>query len=372
MNKSQRNWQNLSPAKKWIVLLDVARQFDRLWTGKGVGRQQSVYSVGAGFRTFTNSATVRKIREALAESRPSSQQRQIVVGPANQKAKNARIMTDELCLRVIIKGKKKPAPKSQDGDGRGQKQKQSVKGDSWRVPPFVTTYTTIKGKRARLQIPTDVETMVVAVAQSRIDVCDGAGLCDFGSACCFVAKIGEPGRRFLLGCAHVFALGSQLNGRVASSATLRRGGSVIGSLHEATLLTQPGDRRGFDAALAETNGTASIPWLARPRNWMRRSEVPFDVVIHSFNGRGTGQRTGDLQTRQRVRYGTVVREVGPIWKFENASTIEGDSGSAVMNGDRLVGMHIAGDVKNRIAFAHPAWALFDDQPFTVPISLEGA
>lgn len=205
-------------------------------------------------------------------------------------------------------------------------------------------------------IPTDV------IELGKISVCPGTLplKCGFGvgaagggvgTAACLVERIGEPGRRYLLSCAHVLAtnLPSPQKGDLiyyySTNPAQPKKAELIARLDE---WTTPGAIDQVDAAIAELihpeTVSAEILRLGRIIN------PPIDAGFDQFvvkHGYGTGDTMGvvqDLSATVKVKFTTPTTDTilfhdelgihGENIPNQSSFSLPGDSGSMVVDATR--------------------------------------
>ena len=195
----------------------------------------------------------------------------------------------------------------------------------------------------------------------------------YGAVCSIVSERGNPSKRYLLGCTHVFGLTKNVHACVAASQSIitnRIQDTKIGQLIEASPLLING-APCIDAAICSILPGAAVTWdygPTQPRRVQRRYSTPRNCRIYTPRGAITAIFSKEW-TNIPLNYscGTVVLKAA--YQFI-AETMPGDSGSAVISDDgTLYGMHIWGDIENRVSLAIPGWALFEDGLFSINIQL---
>lgn len=250
------------------------------------------------------------------------------------------------------------------------------------VPPEIITFIQEKGKRTLYAIPTDIEEMGSGAPQFAANLAHGIravaaknqALALKGATCCIVRQKNSTSNRFLLGCHHVLALSLLSTQCSAADAYVRPRNSTetVGRLYEYLPLAASG-RPCLDAALALASPSASLQWSAggrRPTKVEPGVQRPLACRIYTPEGDipATFVKEWANVPLPYPRCGMVVIEAA--YQFV-APTLEGHSGSAVMESDgTLHGMHFWGDVTQNMAFAIPAFMLFRPGRFSVDFELE--
>lgn len=330
-------WSSLDDAERFTLLLNLVAKRRRSLVGF-----DNVISVGLGYRTRGESAKARSRQSTL------------------QRGQTNRQVSDEVCLRFIVSRKtarpKKPVPK-----------------------PY-RTFVTWKGKRRRCIIPTDVDILgkggigagddwspdgVVAKVVPGLDASFVPEPTP-GALCCRVVDKDNPEHDFLLGCHHVFTMSANTPGCTPLlGAAVYRGhtGDFLGPTVRWTTLMPAGNQAGIDAALAKSVFDEKLPpWVLdeAPRSLGKRILPPRQVRIRTPRGMLAGEFLG-LHPQLPLTYPCGVIAIGPVYEFM-AATAPGDSGSPVLDGDTLWGMHFYGtDFGTALAF--PVFLLFGPKCF---------
>jgi hypothetical protein len=249
------------------------------------------------------------------------------------------------------------------------------------VPPQITTYIQRGGRRVRCLVPTDIEEIGAGHPQKMQNLANGihssatadAALSLRGAACCIVAQKDKPENRFLLGCQHVLAL-SLLGQRCGGiDALIRPHGSpeVVAQLYEYAELTASG-KPCLDAAIALANPAARIFWGAGtivPQRVEPGVNRPLDCMIFTPNGPRPARFVKEWANVPLPYPGCGMVTIAAAYQFV-ADTIAGDSGSPLLDRQgTLHGMHFWGDPEQRLAFAIPAFMLFQPGLFSIDIAL---
>lgn len=321
-------WAGLSDLQRWEVLLRLVARPARLL------RYANVQSVGAGYRTISDRAA------PLTQTDP-------------------RLVTPDLCLRFLVKRKTKRPPKN-------------------AVPRHIMTTVELDGRRVRCAVPTDVDELGPACPQNGDGTYPDGVVARLipgmpgpvpppdpapGAICCRVVDAADPGEDYLLGCHHVFTLSAKTPGCLPLLGVgVSRGGpswDFIGPTVRWTELLPPNGRPGIDAAIAKLiNDANTPPWI--------RAEAPTGVGMGMIPPPGATIRTPRLPLAatflgyhpvMRLQYpGGVVAVAGPVYEYQ-APCIPGDSGSPVLSGGVLWGMHFYGTQRGT-SLAIPAFILF--------------
>lgn len=294
------------------------------------------------------------------------------IGYGQRAVGTGQVHLRELCLVLGVKKKWKRPPK------KGEKRARIL------LPRSIELSLKVGGRRRRFAIPIDVQERRIPVTASEfIDArTNGDGRTIKGVACALVREAGRERPLYLLSCLHVLAGAAwrpyrpiDVNVRVSRhNASDPLAQSITPAYFTPTF--------GFDAAIArvdpedeglvqdaafwngpvpETIATndAEIESLYRFAVWTPRRATPVFVRFRSVEkDQMLVAPSGDV-----YRVSRVIRV-----EFESSAdpTLPGDSGSAVMAGSLLAGMHIAGDPPRtragdpspRYAYFIPAYALF--------------
>lgn len=269
-----------------------------------------------------------------------------------------------------------------------------VRARAQKIPAFVAAYPTLRGKRVRVLVPTDVSELRGGTPQSVLNLTSGvtsqaAGApMDFGSVCCRVRNVAIPRERYLLACYHVFSSSlkrppqrgvacvadDQTPLGPVSEAADPTGASAIdaalvglddASIQDISLWGLAPNRRATDFDIGELPDRGQLFVLGRrvapPANGLpaqvRSEPLPafFRAVLPGpteFDYRTTARRT--FFFADTIQYRSAVRP--------------GDSGSAVVDvTGMLYGMHFFG--QGAFGFALSAPRLFDPGVFSLDISL---
>jgi hypothetical protein len=109
-------------------------------------------------------------------------------------------------------------------------------------------------------------------------------------------------------------------------------------------------------------------WQRQPNSILVGGFPPRTVEILTPNRGVVLAEFQDYAPALPLRYAGTTILIGPIFIFA-ARTLAGDSGSPVMDGRQLCGMHFYGSPSSQVAMAHPADSIFDDSRFHVSIQL---
>ncbi len=334
----------------WLVLprAEQLRVLTRLMKShaKMIRALPNVVSVGVGFRTASEDSRSRH-QGVSFESIPDQ----------------PRLVGDQLCLRVLVSRKRRNLPEAQ------------------RIPEFITTRVIYRGRQRRCPVPVDVDTLGEGLTHNGNNtypdglVAQGSPLPGVpsvspapGAGCCIVRDRDNPGFEYLLGCHHVLALSSKTPGCAPrADARIYRGGELwafIGMVSQWTTLRPPGSKPGLDAAIALVSREDNVPaWLRdQPPTSVGTSLTPTDPAasIRTPRGRVPARYLGFYPSLP-LAYpcGTVV--IGPVFEYA-AITLPGDSGSPVLAGRTLWGLHFYGTDRGT-ALSIPARVLFEDDRF---------
>lgn len=278
----------------------------------------------------------------------------------------ADTITDEICLRFLVSKKQKRAQRA--------------------VPSPYSTIVTWKGSRHRCVIPTDVAILgkgsptqggwypdgVVARRVPGVAIhANNPGTP--GAICCRVVDRDQREDDYLLGCHHVLALSSSSAGCapvMGIGVYHGQTGDFIGLTVRWTTLRAGGRRTGMDAALAKSTNDDKLPaWIRDdpPVAIGAGIRPPSTLVIRTPRGKIQARFLG-LYEKLLLSYPCGDLQIGPVYELR-AETHPGDSGSPVLDGGRLWGMHFY-RTDAGTALAIPAWALFAEDRFRgITISL---
>lgn len=306
-------------------------------------RFDNVISVCAGIRTRRKKWRAKPRRSASSPTGASD-----------------RTVSNEVCLRFLVSRKtlrvERPVPKPYE------------------------TIVTWKGKRRRCVIPTDVDVLgrgwineggdwypdgVVAKLVPGMPV-SAAPKPTPGAICCRVIDKDIPEDDYLLGCHHVFTMSANTPGCAPMlGAAVYRGRTwdFLGPTVRWTTLQPSGNEVGIDAALAKSVFDEKLPlWVINeaPRSVGRLMFPPPQLRIRSPRGVLAARFLG-LHPRLPLQYPCGVIVVGPVYELK-AATNPGDSGSPVLDGNTLWGMHFYG-TDYGTSLAVPAFQLFGPKCF---------
>jgi hypothetical protein len=336
-------WNALSEKQQWKVL---NRLIGRL---HGKSLPAGAINLGIGYRTFT-SAKNRKKYSHTAQMRRNTNRREVLIASS----KHPRVLTSDLCLRFYVKTK--------------------VRKPQNPLPKVVRTSVLLRGKRKACNVPTDVAIAHGGSPQAYFRSTGQIGGLRAGG-CCVVAKRSDHSQKFLLGCHHALTL-SMINSAAENQPAAlpidlmdADTGDILGSTFDWSDLT-PANGVGFDAALALAGPQTIWPQWFRdnlPTQLMASAYPPKQVTIHSPRGDLIAEFVDYIPSAQ-LEYGNQTLLIGPIFQF-TAQTQEGDSGSAVSDGNSLCGMHFYGQPAAQSALALTANSLFESGKFSFPITL---
>lgn len=281
-----------------------------------------------------------------------------------------RAVHDELCLRFLVTKKTKRAPANP-------------------VPKHVVCFVRRRGRRRYCRIPTDVDVVGKGEVQQDvapdgvlIQVVPGSALSQpwpapaTGAICCRVVDANHPEDDYLLGCHHAFTLSSHMpNWAPAPQVGVHRQTGTqafLGLTVRWTDLIPGHGRPGIDAALAKSTRDDELPdWVMHnpPKQVGRNVFPPRNVIIHTPRGLAIPAHFASFYGSHLFRYGPQEIPIGPVYEFvvsaPGVETQGGDSGSRIMSGDTVWGMHFYGvrDSLGYRSYAIPAFVLFADGRF---------
>lgn len=242
-----------------------------------------------------------------------------------------------------------------------------------QLPKFIRAVVVHRGKKRHVDVPTDVEELGKAKPQVGANAASGIYVASqnhpqinaTGALCCLVRVEGRS-ELFALSCHHVLTLSSKLpNGSVANDVLVADRAQHVPYGHLATYSPmKPNKPNQIDAALAVVNGDT---------HWVYNGASVATVEMGLVEPRGCGiftPRGLEPATYIKTFYDVVLKypTMSPVrivaaYQF-NASTLPGDSGSAVMDNDgTLYGMHFWGDPARSFSLAIPAGYLFQPAAF---------
>lgn len=329
MTKAEEQWDELAardPDLAWeLVRRTAARESSRLRDQLG----PNILSVGAGFRT-----------KGQAEGKKVYKQ---------------------LCVRVLVREKLDEAAVARP------------------VPETFTAYYDSGGTRLRIAIPSDVDQLKGGAPQLVAIPRSAPNAYTKGSPCCLA---GSGGVLYTVGCHHVLASSIGLGRcRGAAQVTVHpdRGSPPYG------LLTHHGD-------LTSVNDFNLDVALARVIDYAQVSSRINGVVVNDRIADASGVRPGlryiiatpakgrivarciALHERTRLPYPCRAEPMTFRRVFEfrcegGLVTEAGESGSPVVAGGLLIGMHFYGDPSEGISLAIPAFDLFNPLNFGLSLTL---
>lgn len=293
-------------------------------------------------------------KEAVLKKRYSD----ILAIGVGYKTKDGKPLT-EVCLGFLVKTKTSNKP--------------------CLVPSFLNFYVYISGKRTLLCIPTDIEEVGDGVPHGVINVASGVRAVSTqnnlywvnGSACCVVVQSDEPNNRYVLGCHHVLALSLLTQGGNIADAFLLSQGQKIGRLSKYLPMSGTG-APCLDAALSILEPNMPVIWegpFIAPSGVGNGINPPANCKLYTPRGPLATQYVKEFANIPLYypKIGTVI--IRAAYQYY-ADAEEGDSGSPLMEPDgTLQGMHFWGDSARRIAFAIPAFILFQPGLFSINFNL---
>lgn len=248
------------------------------------------------------------------------------------------------------------------------------------VPRYIEKRVLVAGEYKRVRFETDVEELRYGGPQvKKIDVRQSGGSPLIGSACCVVRDNEKPGQ-FVMSCFHVFGANNLSNscGR-AKRLTRRVDGrpSWIG-LRVEELTDLPPLSSGVDAGLCKIPAGASIDTrvngIALAGRIVNPRQIPLGAKLRIAT-RGKVKKakltgiTGAITLRYRCLGGICTYTFSGLLEYVAVPpTKRGDSGSAIVYGSSLVGMHFYLTKKGR-ALGIPASTLFQRSTFKRSIEL---
>jgi hypothetical protein len=249
------------------------------------------------------------------------------------------------------------------------------------IPTRVEVYLARGGKRSKVSIPTDVEELGDGEPHAIQNLAHGVRAFNRanptqgipGAVCCIVADSSVPPNHYLLGCRHVLALSLLTSGCTAFNATDAADRAMttrVATLHSTPPMAANG-RPCLDAALSMILPGVQVGWLGpgnvRPVAVEPGAQQPSNCFVYTPNGPLPAKFVKEWANLPLPypNCGNVV--IAAAYQFQ-ALTVGGHSGSPVMTPQGLLfGMHFWGDTGKQLAFAIPAFMLF--QPGLFPVSL---
>lgn len=298
--------------------------------------------------------TQREVLERLAKTRGARYRREFQelasVGFGYKRVKGEKL--PQLCFAFLVLCKTEREP---------------------QLPKFIRAVVVHRGKRRHVDVPTDVEELGKAKPHAGANAAWGVYVASqnypqinaTGAICCLVRVEGRS-ELFALSCHHVLTLSSELpNGSVANDVLVAdRAEHVPFGRLAACSPMKPNKPNQIDAALAVVNGDTQ---------WVYNGASVANVERGLVEPRGCGiftPRGLEPATYIKTFYDLLLKypTMSPVrivaaYQF-NASTLPGDSGSAVMDSNgTLYGMHFWGDPARNFSLAIPAGYLFQPAAF---------
>lgn len=328
-------WRALSLATQYRIACRLAKRQAEHW----IRDFENVVSVGAGFRLRGEIGATELVRE--------------------------------VCLCFLVKRKWR--------DERQRAQK---------LPREVLSFVTLRGRRCRVAIPTDVAPFSGGAPQA-LELTDGIEVMrqqqviDQASACCVVRDLEKPALRYGLTCCHAFDtdLAPQLPPADFLSAR-RAGGPLLGRLRAAAPTSGSDAQDSAVFLLDDANEDAFSHWGRRigsrassgdlirlhertDLELLARRTIP---ASHATAG-GTRQAPERAIFRSR-QFGSMSFDYGQGRSFVfrdlieyGANTFPGDSGSPLVDSTgRLWGMHFYRSAAG-LCYAFTAPRMFDGNVF---------
>jgi hypothetical protein len=307
-------------------------------------------------------ATVREVCGTRGKALLKSFDGGLAVGAGFKKSANE--VSDEICLGVLVQRKvEEPHVRP--------------------IPKRVEVFLIRGGKRTKFSIPTDVEELGDGEPHAGLNLAQGvrafhrtnAGQGVPGAVCCIVADTSVPPNHYVLGCRHVLALSLLTSGCAAFNATDvadRAMTTRFAELH-ATLPMAANGQPCLDAAISMIHPGSQVGWLA-PGNVRALAiepgvQQPSNCLVYTPNGPLPAIFVKEW-ANVPLPYpscGNVV--IAAAYQFKSP-TQGGHSGSPVMTLQGLLfGMHFWGDTAKQIAFAIPAFVLFQPGLFSLNFHL---
>lgn len=278
--------------------------------------------------------------------------------------KSANEVSDEICLGVLVERK--------------------AEGSHVRpIPKRVEVFLVRSGKRTKFSIPTDVEELGDGEPHAALNLAQGVRAFNRtntsqgvpGAVCCVVADTRCPPNYYAVGCRHVLALSLLTSGCAAFNATDvadRAMTTRFAELHATPPMAANG-QPCLDAAISMIYLGSQVEWLApgnvRPLAVEPGAQQPANCFVYTPNGPlpATFVKEWANVPLPYPNCGNVV--IAAAYQFK-AATQGGHSGSPVMTPQGLLfGMHFWGDTRNQVAYAIPAFMLFQPGLFSVSIHL---
>jgi len=307
-------------------------------------------------------ATVREVCGAKGKKLLKNFDGALAVGAGFKKSANE--VSEEICLGVLV-------------------QKKIDSPDIRPIPARVEVFVARQGQRTKVSIPTDVEELGDGEPHAALNLAQGVRAFNRlnkaqgvpGAVCCIVADQSNPSSLYVLSCGHVLALQLITQGCAVFNATDvadRAMTTRIAELH-AVLPLIPNGKPCLDAAISMIIPGSQVGWLGpgnvRPRAVEPGVQQPANCFVYTPNG-----PLPAIFVKEWANIPLPYPQCGKIviaaaYQFK-AATIGGHSGSPVMTPQGLLfGMHFWGDSANQVAFAIPAFVLFQPGRFALNIQL---
>jgi hypothetical protein len=263
------------------------------------------------------------------------------------------------------------------------------------LPPSLLAMATLRGRQMLVSIPIDVQELGFYQgaephgSPDQIASFSGTSGPEIGQVCCPIRIRDVRTKIFVIGCLHVFMpRDARQRGELAAKIFLADADTSVPDLG-VTVPAYSGDIHGgsandapsFDAQLAEVDDEtvlhAALGDISLTDSITQTPDVPSTFFVQTSRGPIEVTKVGFIGPEVEIIYdrditgagGTPVRHAELLvsrYKIDSALAA-GDSGSPVTSqkdGGLLVGMHIAGNKDNGLAYAIPAWRLLDSSNYT--------
>lgn len=256
----------------------------------------------------------------------------------------------QLCLAFLVERKSPDAPH--------------------QLPRFVSGMADVRGRRQRVEIPTDVEELGDSRPHLGDNAADGIFVASptrpelngIGAVCCLVRAQGRPGL-FALSCHHVLTIGNRVScGGAAPDAVIADRAARIpyGRLADCGPMVANRNNQ-LDAAIAALQPGVAVTWNRNGRRPLRvdmgiREPANCSILAPRGNLAATFVKTWVNVPLPYPTYGPI--RMACVYQFD-APTRPGDSGSPVMDSaGTLYAMHFWGTESDSFSLAIPAGYLF--------------
>jgi hypothetical protein len=302
-------------------------------------------------------ATVREVCGAKGKALLKGFDGGLAVGAGYKKS--ADEVSKDICLGVLV-------------------QRKVESPDVCPIPKRVEVFLTRDGRRTKVSIPTDVEELGDGEPHAALNLAQGvrafnrmnAGQGVLGAVCCIVADQNIPPHHYVLSCRHVLALSLITTACAAFNATDvadRAMTTRFAALYSALPMAANG-QPCLDAAISMIQPGSQVGWLGqgnmRPVAVEPGVQQPYNCFVYTPNGPVPAIFVKEWANipLPYPHCGNIV--IAAAYQFQSP-TVGGHSGSPVMTPQGLLfGMHFWGDAAKRVAYAIPAFVLFQPGLFS--------